>query len=117
MHYERQSVAGSIMRAVPHSKLDLSDKQIARIKTASGIVFALAAIAGTITLAAGAPNAIKLLGMRHGAGRLVKSREQKEKYRHHVLKSIYYLKKRGDIELVPNGKDFFLKITQKGRKK
>ncbi|MBI2355924.1 MAG: hypothetical protein HYV13_01805 [Candidatus Doudnabacteria bacterium] len=117
MHYEKLTIASSLKQALPHKKLDLSEKQIKRLKTVSRIILALAAVAGTVTLAALAPNAVQLLGKLSGQGRFIKSREQKKKYGRQVLKSIYYLKNRGDIELSPAGKDFVLKVTQRGRKK
>ncbi len=117
MRYEKLTIANSIRQALPHKKLDLSEKQIKRLKTASEIIFALAAAAGAITLAALAPNVVQLLGRLPGQSRFIKSREQKARYGKQILKSMYYLKSRGDIELIPDGKDFILKITQRGRKK
>jgi DNA-binding transcriptional regulator PaaX len=96
----------------PKKVVHLSEETKTRINTAVGVVLAIVAVAGTLTLAAVAPNAIQLLKYLPGI-----KRKKGYKADDEVVKTVYYLKSRGYIKLKRDGDGFEVKITQKGRKK
>lgn len=115
--YEKITIAGSIRSTLPKKRFELTEKQIEGLKTTAEIILAIGMTAGAIALAVMAPNAIQLMGGLVKNKRYINSKEFKEQQRRRLTKSIYYLKRRGDIELTPTGNDFMVKITAKGRKK
>ncbi|OGE80828.1 MAG: hypothetical protein A3H72_01900 [Candidatus Doudnabacteria bacterium RIFCSPLOWO2_02_FULL_48_8] len=114
--YEKTSLRQAVKEALPRRKIELTERQIQGLKTASKIILALALIAGAVSLAIVAPNAVRLLNSVSGR-RGLKSKEFNAKQKQRVLKSVYYLKQQKDVELIPQGKNFLLKVTQKGRSK
>ncbi len=115
--YNKLTITAAINTALPKKRLELSERQISRLKTAAQIILALGAAAGAVALAVMAPNAGRLLGQVGPNRSFIQSKERRTAYKHQVLKSLYYLKQRGDIELIQQGNDYLMKITQKGRKK
>lgn len=112
--YKKPSIAGAVGQALPKKCLELSEKQLHGLKTTAQVILAIGLIAGAISLAVLAPNALQLLRLFSGKSR---TKEDRLRQNRKFTKSLYYLKRRGDIELIPSGKDFILKVTQKGRKK
>ncbi|MBI4363722.1 MAG: hypothetical protein HY545_02630 [Candidatus Doudnabacteria bacterium] len=112
--YKKPSIARAVSQALPKKRLELSEKQLRGLKTTAQIILAIGLVAGAISLAVLAPNALQLLKPFVTKNR---TKEDRQRQNRKFVKSLYYLKQRGDIELIPIGKDFILKVTQKGRKK
>jgi|SRR3989344_1908375 len=118
IQYIKPRIARSIKLGTPKKHFELTEKQIERLKTVSQVVLAVAAVAGFVFVATVAPNVFQLLDKVSWGKRTYRSRDTKSKDRQkRIIKSFYYLKRSGYIELVPEGNDFRMKITQKGRKK
>ena len=90
----------------------LSDKQIEGIKTASGIVLAVIAAAGIVTLSAITPNIFTALNQLYKTGKKI-NKKQKERI---VSQTLHYLKKSGKISMARNTADIAITITQLGEK-
>lgn len=114
--YEKLDISGAVDQAVSKRKLELSEKQIAGLTTASQIVLGLAAVAGVITLAVLAPNAVQILGKVSGK-RGLKSKEFRFKQKQKIKKTLYYLKESGEIKLTRRVKDIVVELTEKGKQK
>lgn len=111
-------IAQSIRQGFPRKHLQLSEKQIGTLKNIKDLVLAIALVTGTITLATLAPNIFQYLDKMPWARRTYRSRNTKLKDQEKkVIRSIYYLKTQGYVELIPEGEDFKVKIVKKGRKK
>lgn len=116
--YIKPGIARSVKFGTPLPRFELTESQIEKIKNISEIVLAVSAIAGAVMLMAVAPNCFQLLDKVPWFKKTYRSRDTKRKdQQRKVVKSIYYLKSRGYIELVPKGEDFQMTLTQKGRKK
>lgn len=119
MGYYKPSIERIINEAAPKEKrpkFQLTEKQLEVVKTISGVVLGVAIVAGTIVLSAMAPNIFVALDKIFGkGGRRANSGTYFDERTQRVTKAIYYLKSKEYIKLVPQGKDFLVKITQKGR--
>lgn len=115
--YRKNSLANLIRQSAPQTTFQLSRRQIERLKSISQILLAAVAVAGIVAVTVAAPNILQLLKYTKW-GR--KKFFQKGKNRGQEIKisqACYYLKRQGYIELVPQGHDIVMKITEKGRKK
>ena len=109
-----------VEKARPDPGFELSEKQLKILKTTSQVLLALAAVAGTVSFMSLAPNAFKILdgldwsddafGPKRPRRKRIENQEKK------IRKAFYYLKAKGYIKLIPQGDDFLMKVTQKGRK-
>lgn len=120
MGYYKSSIGEIVEGSAPKErsrKFVLTEKQLEAIKTVSGIILGVAVVAGVVVLSAMAPNIFVALDKIFGQ-RTSKTRwSSDERNRRKITKSLYYLKSKGYIQLIPQGKDYIVKITQKGRKK
>lgn len=115
--YNKQSLADVVNLSLPKKHLELTEKQLERLKTTSEIILGIGFVIGVVALSVVAPNIVRILGgFSKGRGNS-RTKEYRQKQNKSIIKSLYYLKQRGDIELIPDKNDFILKITQKGRKK
>ncbi|MDZ4243889.1 MAG: hypothetical protein U1C57_02180, partial [Candidatus Doudnabacteria bacterium] len=116
--YQKPQIARSIKAGTPIKRFELTEKQLATLKTVSEVVFAVGMVVGTLALTVVAPNIFQILDKMPWAKRTYRSRDFKRRdQQRKVTKSLYYLKSKGYVELIPDGDDFQMKITQKGRKK
>lgn len=114
-NYKRFDFAKVIKQGSPSPKFELTNEQLDWIKRGSEIFLSIIAIAGAVTLAVVAPNAIQAFGSfakRSGRGRIV----YKEKLKR-VTKTFYYLKNRGYINTNSKGNDFNITLTDKGKRR
>mgnify|MGYP001573153774 CR=1 FL=1 len=116
--YQKPQIANSIREGTPHSRFELSEKQLETLKNVSEVILAVGTILGTLALAVVAPNIFQALDKMPWAKRTYRSRDfRRRDQRRKIVQSLYYLKRRGYVELIPDGEDFKMKITQRGRKK
>lgn len=114
--YQKLNLKQAVEDAIPKRRIELTEIQIERLRTTSKIILGLLLTAGAITLAVAAPNAVRLLGfISPKLG--IQSKEFRARQKQKVVKALYYLRTQKDIELIPQGKTYLLKITQKGRGK
>ena len=96
-------------------KLELTQGQINRLKTASEILLAVVGIAGLALVSVAAPNVLQIfksvLKTRDGGRMQFKDRQRK------LMRSFYYLKDKDYVQLKPKGRDLEIHITEKGKKK
>ncbi len=107
-----------ITKNVPGSKIELNDRQIESLKNIGEIVLATSAVLGLVLVSAIAPNALQLLNKVSWARKTyrnlgTKKRDQKNK----LAQAFYYLRRHNYVELVPNGQNFIMKITDKGQQR
>lgn len=117
-HPKRPSIAQNVKRVLPKSKIELTDDQLASLERLSEIALGVVAVAGIGLLAIVAPNVLQLLnktplGRKSYRNFATKKREQQKK----IIRTFYYLRSRGYIELVPQAGDYIVKITRKGRER
>jgi len=115
--YQKASLAKAIGSKIKKPLFELSESQIAALKSASEVVLAVVAVLGIAAVSIAAPNA--LAGI-HKIAKLANkfSRLNTKQKKRHLTKTFYYLKDSGLIEISPkDGGDFEVKITAKGRKK
>lgn len=116
--YIKPQIARSIKLAIPKKRFELTERQIETLKNVSEVVLVVGMLAGTLALMVIAPNCFKILDKMPWAKKTYRSRDTKRRDQSHkITKSLYYLKSKGYIELVPGKDDFLMKITRKGRKK
>lgn len=114
-NYQRFDFAKAIKQGAKAPKFELTNEQLDRIKSGSEILLSILAVAGAITLAAAAPNAIQAFSSfakRSGQGRIL----YKDKLKR-VTKSFYYLKNKRYVEVKPKDNDFNITLTDKGKRK
>lgn len=113
--YSKPELASIIKEAAPKPKLELTQSQINRLKTASEILLAIVGVAGLVMVSAVAPNVLQIFKSAfktQSGGRMpFKDRQRK------LMRSFYYLKEKDYIKLQPKGNDLEIHITDKGRKK
>ncbi len=106
--------------AKPAVGFELSEKQLRVLKTTSQVLLALGLVAGTVSLMVLAPNAFQMLDKLPWADRVFGPKRPRQKrlliQEEKIRKSFYYLKSKGYIKLIPQGEDFLMKVTRKGRK-
>lgn len=112
---------GRLVRlAKPSPGFELSERQLKILKTTSHVLLALGIVGGAVTLMTLASNAFQVLGKLPWADRAFGSKKPKRvrlgRQEQKIRKAFYYLKSKGYIELIPQGEDFLMKVTQKGRK-
>ena len=111
-------IARSIKLGTPKKRFELTEKQIERLKTVGEVVLAVATIAGGFSLNLIAPNIFETVNKTPWARKTYRSRDTKWKdQQRKITQSIYYLKRHGYVQLIPEGEDFKVKITKRGRKK
>lgn len=116
--YVKTSISGSVKAGSPKQIFKLDDRQAMALENVAQLVLATAMASGIVLLSAVAPNVFSALDKapwRRKTYRRWDSRRSDQQRR--IAKSIYYLKAKGYVQLAPEGRDFKLKITQKGRKK
>jgi hypothetical protein len=92
----------------------LTDAQLERLKTVSSVALGVIAMAGTVALAAVAPNvfgALDKLFFRNNSRLTHKQKERK------LARTFYYLKRSGYIDIKAEGAGFVIKLTSLGRKR
>lgn len=112
--YTKTDIASIIKDATPRPKIELTQVQLDRLKTAGEILLAIVGAAGIMTVALVAPNALqafKAFGKKEGKRWMFKERQRK------LGRSFYYLKEQNYIEFAPKGKDLRIHLTDKGRSK
>lgn len=113
--YEKPILADIIKDSTHKPKLELTQGQIDRLKTASEILLAVVGVAGLMMVSIAAPNALKIfkssLKTRDGGRMPFKDRQKK------LMRSFYYLKDKDYVKLQPKGKDLEIHITEKGKRK
>ncbi len=116
MHYSKHAIASVVSSSIEPDKasiFELSPEAVKTIQSLTGIILAVIATAGVLTLAAVAPNIFV-------AGRKVfstyKHLSNKDKSRK-IAKSFYYLKKSGLIKMTPTAEDFKIMLTEKAKQK
>lgn len=117
MKYEK--LAKYIKQATPDKrliKLDLTEADIEKLKTASQIALGVIGILGITTITVAAPNVLTAL---HKAKKFVRASQRwnhKEKQRK-VTQIFYYLKRTGQIKITPEADRDRLKLhlTEKGK--
>ncbi len=113
---EIQKISKAIGYSYKKNKPIFSETEIKAFKTISGLVLALVATAGALTLAVVAPNLISAIGSLSTKKFSGKNYTKKEKQKR-ITQSIYYLKKSGMVKFKRTTKDIFLQLTQKGKQK
>ncbi len=106
------TVAKTIHRANPERDPVFSAKQMKNIKTVTGIVLAVSAVAGGVALAAAAPNIFVALDKLYKTAKKL-NKKQKERI---VSQTLHYLKRSGQISLKTNADDIKITLTSLGRK-
>ena len=110
--------AAVIKNSTVSKKPTLNDKQIAVLKTAGEAILALAAVAGVVAIAAIAPNLLNAIGKiakysYHGIDR----KERFQKRQKVLVRSFYYLKRYGYVQLMKEGDEYVMTVTKKGQEK
>ncbi len=112
------TVRGAVMHSTASlaQKLNLSDKDLEELKTFSQVVLAWVALIGAAGLLMLAPNMMKVLN------RFVIKRYPHRKWSHgekqkKVVKTLYYLKQSGLIQMQRNSSGVILNILPKGLKR
>jgi hypothetical protein len=116
--YQKIQIAKNLHKALPKRKLELDDSQIQTLRNVGEVILAIAAVAGIVTVATVAPNALQLINKLPWAKKtyrnlLSKNRDQKKA----IARAFYYIKQKSYVNLVAKGSDVQIKITSKGRKK
>ncbi|OGE74351.1 MAG: hypothetical protein A3I07_02790 [Candidatus Doudnabacteria bacterium RIFCSPLOWO2_02_FULL_42_9] len=112
------NISQLIRKSTASKKPKLSDQQVAMLKTAAEVVLATGILAGTVAIAVIAPNLLSALGKIQRYGYSGYDRKQRfEKRQKDIVKSFYYLKRYGYIQLMREGEDYVMKITKKGEDK
>ncbi|MBP9686346.1 MAG: hypothetical protein KBD66_00930 [Candidatus Doudnabacteria bacterium] len=115
MDYSKRSIRGGVQKlpadVVQHIEAVLTSESA---KSFATNVLLLAGVLGVIGLAFTAPNTLRLLRrfsvQKHGS---LTAKDQKQK----LLKTIYYLKQSGQIDIKEEGKGFIARLTEKGQKR
>lgn len=111
----QKDLASIIKASNPKPKIQLSEQQIKALRSFGNVLLAILGVAGAITVAIAAPNALQAFGMfEKGRGRAWPKRDARLRK---VTRSFYYLKEKGYVSLSPNGGDFRIQITDKGKTK
>lgn len=109
-----RALAPVIKKAASKPKLELSEEQVRRLKTATDVLLATIGVAGIILVSIAAPNAVQAFKfLTKNQGRRVPFEERRKR----VARSFYYLKNKGYVELRRDKKDFKIELTNKGQKK
>jgi hypothetical protein len=117
-NYQKIHVVRDLNKLVPKSSLELDDAQIQKLRNVGEVLLALTAVAGMLTVAAVAPNALQLIDKLPWARKtyrslLSKNRDQEKA----VARAFYYIKQNSYVKLITKGENVQIKITSKGRKK
>lgn len=116
--YAKTAIANVIKRSAPKAAFALTEKQVEAFHNISDIVLGVGIVAGTVALTVLAPNIFQYLDKMPWARRTYRSRDtRRQDQQRKITKTLYYLKKKGYVELVPHGEDFLIKIAKKGRNK
>ncbi|MDP3993940.1 MAG: hypothetical protein U1C57_00460 [Candidatus Doudnabacteria bacterium] len=116
--YFRQTIAEAVRRGLPKKRFELDDQQIEKLRTVSEVVLAVGIVAGTMALTVLAPNIFQALEKLPWTRKKYSSgKAKRQDFQKKITKSFYYLKNKGYVELIPDGQDFKVKISQKGRRK
>jgi len=116
MRYYKNSLASSFGRDIKKLAPGISQEKIEKFRTYAGVLLGILGVAGLVTMAVLAPNALQALDIfekRRGNRRLPpKTRERK------VLRTFYYLKAKGAIEIRRGGTEgqYEIFLTRRGRK-
>lgn len=110
------AIAQAVKQASPKSKIELTERQLELLKTGSKVALAIFVLAGVCLLSAVAPNIFMAVGKIFGRKRGIRTKEDRKELERRVEKQIYYLKRQKYIELVPQGSDYRVEVTRKGRK-
>lgn len=112
--YNRLPLVSAFRQAFPKPTFRLSPEQAEKLKTYTNVLLGMLAGAGMLTMMVLAPNALQALDLfqrRRGRRKLAPlEREQR------VIRSFYYLRARGHIEVHQKGNDYEVSLTKQGRR-
>ncbi|MDP3741358.1 MAG: hypothetical protein Q8R08_03485 [bacterium] len=111
--YQKIQLAPIIENSMPKPAFELSEEKIEKFKTYSKVLLVLLSVTGLLTMTILAPNAIQALEIfeKRRAKKPLKRSEKIKK----VTNAFYYLRRWGHIEIKKIGKDFEVKMTNKGK--
>jgi len=111
-------ISQAIKQTLPKDIISLTPSQIGRLKNIGEVILGLVGVAGIVSLAAIAPNALQLIDKAAWVRKTYKNRLSKRKEQNRKLsQTFYYLKSNGYIQMEPAKDGFIVKITAKGREK
>ncbi len=111
-----KSLSGLVLQATANQKplMELTESQKEKLKTVAGITLALIAAAGTITVAAIAPNILQAVAKIHKQTK--KSKLSFKEKRIKTAHTFYYLKRYNLIQLRSSPKGLIATLTDRGKK-
>ncbi|MFA5991678.1 MAG: hypothetical protein WC794_05555 [Candidatus Doudnabacteria bacterium] len=107
-----------VVTSLPKGLLNLNPIEADKLKNIGEVILAVGAAMGVGLITLIAPNALQLLQKAPGIKKsytnlFSKDLEEKQK----LTRGFYYLKRQGLIELVPQGDNYLMSLTEKGQKK
>lgn len=108
------SLKASLRKTLPKQAFVFSQEDLQRLKSLSQVALAIIASAGIVTAAIIAPNIFKVFKT---ISKFKKALRKTNAPTETIAKTFYYLKKHDYIKMTKSGKDYFVEITQKGKKK
>src|SRR3990167_11199277 len=113
--YKKENLSSLVEQASPKPKVNLTERQMAALKTTSQVILVTAAVAGAVVVGLALPGIFKAV---HAISRLGRhsSRERLIRERQRIKNSFYYLKSKGYIGIRSTAKGLEMVITEKGRK-
>lgn len=118
MPNSKHSLHKLVKLSIPQSKIELSPKQVERLRNVGEITLSALAVAGVMVASAIAPNVLQLLKYAPWERKTYSSNFRKRSDQTETIaRSFYYLKRQNYITLAAKGSDWEVKITEKGRRK
>ncbi len=111
------NIKKTIKNAAPIAEFELSGQQMKYLRTAGEVALGITLLAGTITLAALAPNIFSALDKIFGKKQYVSRKNTLKRREEQLAKSFYYLRRQGYIKLKQTGNLLFVSPTKKGLKR
>ena len=112
------NLSKTVKKSLPQRRFNLSTKDLEKLTSIAEVILGLGAVAGIALVTVVAPNALQLINHAPWARKTYKSWATKPNdQRQKITRSFHYLKSRNLIELIPQGDNFLMKITEKGREK